>query len=414
MRLTCFPSLKRRGGRDINKKVPFRGEAAGVVSSVKVLKTHSETSRRTDHPGYAISVASRLLVSAQPPLLFKEGKKLVPVFLLILCSLLLLAAAAPAPQRIVAIGDIHGDLDAFVGILQKARLIDPGRRWSGGNAVLVQTGDMIDRGPQSRAVMDLMMSLQRDAPRQSGRVIALMGNHEAMNIIGDLRYVTDKDYASFADDRTGQRHKGTYPSQPAGFVERCEAFDAGGRYGKWLRSLPAVARVNDSIFLHGGISPELAGMTVENINDAIADEMRSFDTYRQYMVEKKIALPCNTLDELTTRARAALEKAKGKDAETLKAFLGMGGWLSINDNGPLWFRGYAQWTDAEGAPQIESLVKAFEAARFVVGHTPQPGQIVSRFDGKVFLIDTGMLSSYFAGGRASALEIRDGKVSFIY
>jgi hypothetical protein len=262
--------------------------------------------------------------------------------------------------------------------------------------------------------MDLMMNLQRDATRQSGRVIALMGNHEAMNIIGDLRYVTDKDYSSFADDRTGQRHKATYPSQPAGFVERCEAFDADGRYGKWLRSLPAVARVNDSIFLHGGISPELAGMTVEKINDAIADEMRSFDTYRQYMVEKKIALPCHTLDELTSRARAALEKAKGKDAEILKAFLGMGSWLSINDNGPLWFRGYAQWTDAEGAPQIESLAKAFDAARFVVGHTPQPGQIVSRFDGKVFLIDTGMLSSYFPGGRASALEIKDGKVSFIY
>src|SRR5207253_7483134 len=68
-----FPSLKRRGSRDINKKLPFRSEAAGVVSSAEVLKMHSETFRLTDRPGCAISVASRLFISAQPPLLFKEG-----------------------------------------------------------------------------------------------------------------------------------------------------------------------------------------------------------------------------------------------------------------------------------------------------------------------------------------------------
>jgi len=341
------------------------------------------------------------------------------ILLIIVCLLALAAGAAPAgPQRVVAIGDIHGDLDAFVGILQRAHLVDPGRRWSGGNTTLVQTGDFLDRGPKARSVMDLLMTLQREAGRQSGRVIVLMGNHEAMNIYGDLRYVTNSDYAGFApekEDKTAARHKAAYPSQPAGFVERCEAFDADGRYGKWIRGLPAVARVNDSIFLHGGISPELTrGWTIEKINDSIAEEIKAFDAYKQYLVEKKIALPCNTLDELTNAAREALEKAKGKDAEILKGFLGYGGWLSIAENGPLWFRGYAQWTDAEGQPQIDRLTETFGAARFVVGHTPQAGQIVSRFGGKVFLIDTGMLSSYFAGGRASALEIRDGKVSFIY
>jgi hypothetical protein len=334
--------------------------------------------------------------------------------LIIISIFLLTAGAAPPPQRVVAIGDIHGDLDAFIGILQRAHLVDPGRRWSGGNTTLIQTGDFLDRGPKARGAMDLLMTLQRDAARQSGHVIVLMGNHEAMNIYGDLRYVTESDYASFADDKTATRHKGAYPSRPPGFVERCEALDADGRYGKWIRTLPAVARINDSIFLHGGISPELAGWTIEKINDAISAEIKSFDAYKQFMVEKKMALPCNTLDELTNAARAALEKAKGKDAETLKGFLAYGGWLSIAENGPLWFRGYAQWADDEGAPQIQLLTQAFGAARFVVGHTPQAGQIISRFGGKVFLIDTGMLSSYFPGGRASALEIRDGKISFIY
>ena len=96
-------------------------------------------------------------------------------------------------------------------------------------------------------------------------------------------------------------------------------------------------------------------------------------------------------------------------------FLTYGRWLSINESGPLWFRGYAQWSDAEGAPQIEQLAKTFGVGRFVVGHTPQTGgQIVPRFNGKVYLIDTGMLSTYFKGGRASALNIQDGKISFIY
>src|SRR5262249_33422106 len=158
----------------------------------------------------------------------------------------------------------------------------------------------------------------------------------------------------------------------------------------------------------------LASYGVDKLNEAIATEIKAFDTYRQFMVEKKFAQPCDTLDELTKGARAAMEKAKGKDLDTLKAFLSIGSWLSINENGPLWFRGYAQWTEAEGAPKIQQLLDTFGVARFVVGHTPKTGQIETKFNGKVYLIDTGMLSSYFPGGRASALNIQDGKISFVY
>jgi len=333
----------------------------------------------------------------------------------LILSIALSIGAPAATERVVAIADIHGDMDAFVGILQRAQLIDPSRRWSGGRATLVQTGDFLDRGPKARETMDLLMSLPKEAQRQGGRVVVLMGNHEAMNIFGDWRYVSNEDYDSFADDRADTRNRKTDPSRPTGFAERCEAFGPDGKYGKWLRSLPAIARIDDSIFLHGGIVPDLAAHSIEQLNDEIAAEVKAFDTYKQFMIEKKIAQPCATLDQLAPAAKAALEKAKGKDADTLKAFLSYGAWLSINDNGPLWFRGYAQWTDEEGAPQIERLTKAFGVARFVVGHTPQTGgKIVSRFNDKVYLIDTGMLSTYFKGGRASALNIQDGKISFIY
>jgi hypothetical protein len=334
----------------------------------------------------------------------------------LVCLLVLTAEGRqnPAP-RIVAIGDIHGDFDAFTGILQKAHLVDPSNRWSGGNATLVQTGDLLDRGPKARAVMDFLMALQKDAPRQSGRVIVLMGNHEAMNIYGDLRYVTDKDYASFADDRTNTRKPKADPSHPEGFAERCAAFDANGKYGKWLRGLPAVLHLNDSVYVHGGISPDLASLSVEKINEAIANEIRSFDALKQYVVDKKLAQPCSTLEELTAAARKASEKAVGKEAELLNAFLDIGRWLSVNENGPLWFRGYAEWSDADGRPQIDRLVQAFGVSRFVVGHTPQEGgEIVRRFDGKVYLIDTGMLSGYVPGGRPSALNIQGGQITTIY
>jgi calcineurin-like phosphoesterase family protein len=333
---------------------------------------------------------------------------------LILLTALSLASPA-ATERVVAIGDIHGDFDAFVGILQRAQLIDPGKRWSGGHAVLVQTGDFLDRGPKARDVMDLLMSLQKDAQRQGGRVVVLMGNHEAMNIFGDLRYVSNEDYASFADGGDTRKGKTADTTRPAGFAERCAAFSPDGKYGKWLRTLPAIARVDDSIFLHGGIIPDLAAHSVDQLNEEIAAEIKAFDMYKEFLVDKKIGQPCSSLDELTAAAKTALEKAKGKDAEVLKMFLGYGRWLSINENGPLWFRGYAQWSDADGASQIEQVAKAFGVARFVVGHTPQTGgEIVSRFNGKVYLIDTGMLSTYFRGGRASALNIQDGKISFIY
>jgi hypothetical protein len=352
--------------------------------------------------------------------------KFLAIFLLFLILVTGLTGTA-ATRRVVAVGDIHGDFDDCVAILKQAGLIDANLRWSGGDAILVQTGDMTDRGPRVRAVLDLLMGLQKEAPRQKGQVTVLMGNHEAMNIMGDLRYVTVSDYASFADGKSEARRKSAYESygslprnsgkvpeaewmksHPAGFIEHREAFGPNGKYGKWLRSLPAVGRVGDTIFLHGGISPDLAAWGVDKINDAIAAEIKAFDAYKKYLVEQKLALPFYTLDELTAAANSAEDKTSVED------FLKLGSWVSVHPDGPLWFRGYAQWSDEEGAPQLERLTSAFKVSRFVVGHTPQAGSIVSRFGGKVFLIDTGMLSSYFTGGRASALEIVDDRVTPVY
>ncbi|HKD17760.1 MAG TPA: metallophosphoesterase, partial [Thermoanaerobaculia bacterium] len=101
----------------------------------------------------------------------------------------LVAEVAAAAPRVVAVGDVHGDLPAFRGILKDAGLVDDRGAWSGGDAVFVQLGDLIDRGPSTRGVLDFVMALEKDAARSGGSVVVLLGNHEVMNMTGDLRYV---------------------------------------------------------------------------------------------------------------------------------------------------------------------------------------------------------------------------------
>ena len=117
---------------------------------------------------------------------------------------------AESPESIVAIADVHGDFDDFVAILHRTGLTDPQNHWTGGKITFVQVGDLLDRGPKPREVMNLMMALEKEAPQAGGRVVGLLGNHEVMNIMGDLRYVTPVNYASFADSDSEKRQKSAY------------------------------------------------------------------------------------------------------------------------------------------------------------------------------------------------------------
>src|SRR4029077_1298402 len=121
-------------------------------------------------------------------------------------------ANAPAnpPESVVAIGDVHNAFDDFVAILRRTGLINEQNHWAGGKTTFVQVGDLLDRGPKPREVMDLMMALEKEAAQAGGRVVSLLGNHEVMNIMGDLRYVIPMNYASFADGNSETRRKAAY------------------------------------------------------------------------------------------------------------------------------------------------------------------------------------------------------------
>jgi hypothetical protein len=290
-----------------------------------------------------------------------------------------------------------------------------------------------------------MMALEKEAAQAGGRVVGLLGNHEAMNIMGDLRYVTPGNYASFADGNSAERQKAAYDEymkwrsghasllaelpqpmelteaewmarHPAGFVEQREAFGPKGKYGEWVRGHAAVAEIEGIIFLHGGIHPDLAKTKIEAINSRIREEIKTFDGLKQYLVNEKLILPFFNLQEINTVLQAEvvaeLKSRVPVDNERQAKILQMlrhEDWFSVRVNGPLWFRGYDQWSEEEGAPQVTKVLEGYKATHLVVGHTVQKGgRIRPRFGNKVFLIDTGMLSSYYPGGRASALEICGG------
>src|SRR6202047_3582740 len=177
-------------------------------------------------------------------------------------------------ESVVAIGDVHNNFDDFVAILRRTGLTDQQNHWTGGKTTFVQLGDLLDRGPKPREVMDLMMALEKEAPQAGGRVVSLLGNHEVMNIMGDLRYVIPVNYASFADGNSEKRRKAAYAEymkwkeshaslfvelpqpmelteaewmarHPLGFIEHADAFSPKGIYGKWLREHAALAEIDD-------------------------------------------------------------------------------------------------------------------------------------------------------------------------
>jgi len=286
-------------------------------------------------------------------------------------------------ERVVAVGDVHGDYDGFVEVLRAAGVIDEKGDWIGGKTHLVQLGDVPDRGPATKKVMDLLMALEKQAAKAGGQVHALIGNHEAMNMYGDLRYTTPGEFAAF---RTGdseklraslweQESKGRgddaarkkwEAEHPLGWVEHRMAFGPKGAYGKWIRSHSAVIKINDAIYLHGGISPRYVTMPLNKINEMIAAELN--------------------------------DVGKIKDGSPVTA-----------QDGPLWYRGLAQEEGPTIEAHVNQVLAAYGIKHIVLGHTPTAGAVIPRFGGKVIQADVGLSAVY---GSHRACLVSEGDVLY--
>lgn len=322
--------------------------------------------------------------------------------ILITFILLLTQISMASPSRVVALGDLHGDLEAFLAILQQNRLIDNSGHWTGGSTQLVVVGDYHDRGPDTRYIMDYFMELESEITSAGGEFKVIMGNHEMLVMSADLRYVTDEELESFegfpvpkldksateiferniyyAKNTAGQGFAPTF-KLPSGKVIRkplpeksrdeVEGFVAAhfrdSVYANWVVKGEAMIKVGDTLFVHGGLTEWASQISFRVVNQMI-------QTWAKFFLGLG-PMP----NEKTT------------------------GWV-MGEVGPLWDRTLAEG-DSDSI-EVAGRLKFQDVKRLVLGHTPQE-QVVSLYNGQVFVIDTG--NSKYYKGRLSSIEMLDGQ-----
>jgi hypothetical protein len=276
----------------------------------------------------------------------------------------------PAPARLVAIGDLHGDLAATRKALRLAGAIDEHDHWIGGELVVVQTGDQLDRGDDEQAILELLARVQREAAEAGGTLHILNGNHEFMNALGDLRYVTPGGFADFEDapgvDPKAPELAKVMVNFPAPAQARAAAFWPGQPWAKQLGQRNVAVVVGDSVFVHGGLTPAWAGQ----------------------------------IKQINAQAQAWL---RGERPEPPSAVL--------DPNGPVWSRHFSDNPDASDCAMLEESLAKIGVARMVVGHTVHTEGVSSACDERVWMVDVGMAAHY--GGPVEVLEITGDQVQVL-
>jgi hypothetical protein len=281
------------------------------------------------------------------------------------------ASRLPAPARLVAIGDLHGDIAATRAAFRLAGAIDESDRWIGGDLVVVQTGDQLDRGDDEQAILELLERLQAEARAAGGALHVLNGNHEFMNALGDMRYVTPGGFADFedapgteVDDPALERALADVPESTRA---RYAGFLPGRHWAKKIADQPVILIVGDSVFAHAGILPSWAKVGPETIN---------------------------------AEAQAWLLGEREQPPEAV-----------VDPEGPVWTRVYSASPDAAACAMLDEALAVLEVERMVVGHTVHTEGVTSACDGKVWMVDVGLAKYY--GGPVQVLEIRGDAVAVI-
>eukprot|EP00921_Rhytidocystis_pertsovi_P010266 GHVQ01016512.1.p1 GENE.GHVQ01016512.1~~GHVQ01016512.1.p1 ORF type:complete len:987 (+),score=235.28 GHVQ01016512.1:809-3769(+) len=253
-------------------------------------------------------------------------------------------------STIWAIGDLHGDLFNTLMALHAAGCINEEARWIGGRSLLIQTGDVLDRGPDGKKLYDFFYNLSKEAEAAGGKVIMLLGNHDVMNLCGDFRYASEEETQGSFD----------------GLAGRVRAFSPRGTYGMMLREFPLAVKVNQTVFVHAGILPPHAELGLAELTLRLAGEL-------------------------------ANDCARSMDDGAV-----------LGNDGVVWTRDLSMASESVACDLLNQSLELIGAERMVVGHTVQvSGQIESRCGGKLVLIDTGV--SRYVLDSPSVLQIIGGK-----
>lgn len=340
-------------------------------------------------------------------------------------------------ERVVAVGDVHGAYDELVTILQESDLIDDELKWIGGGTHLVMLGDIADRGPRPRDCFDLVIRLQQEAGVAGGRLHFLLGNHEIMNLVGDLRYVADEDFASYegtedeAERKREIRRQMRYAKAhnldprrrraqirtafPDGYFARHFALSPTGRYGRWLLDQQILIRINGVVYVHGGLPAGLVDLEPDAINPTIMGNLTRYLKAEAYLVESGALPPEMAWNKrLALARRLTIRSGSQKEIDAAQTMLDLSGEWPLGEEGPLWYRGTALHPEETEDGTVARVLDHLGATTVVIGHTPtHTGLISTRFGGAVIRTDTGMLTSHY-GGRPSALELRDNLLFELY
>ena len=305
------------------------------------IKTRTKnTTSQTDHTLILKILFFRLIFVVQLPTKKKFNNLIMGKLVIVLLALAF--AAALAHGRLVAIGDIHGDLAQYHAILQLAGLTDKANHWNAAKGTtLVQVGDLLDRGPDDEEILLYSKRLQEEAKAAGSDFVLLVGNHEILNLQGFFRYVHPKSMES-----TGSK------------AERLERFSSAGDLGSFIRTFKLVHSQMGTVFVHAGLSID----------------------YAQY-----------GLDKLNAISSAALDANDFNNA-------------IFGATGPVWTRTLINEASHGRCSMVKKSLDSLGLQRMVVGHTPQrAGNLETYCDDSLIAIDVG-ISKYMYGNMA-ALEL---------
>ena len=290
------------------------------------------------------------------------------------------------PGRLVVVGDLNGHGQVFEDLLKGAGIVDNQGHWQAGSTVLIQMGDVLNRGVRARMAMDRLIYLRAEARAAGGEVIWLLGNHEVMTTLGHEAYVTTEEYLEFAEPREVE----SFLSARSRFVQRLlggsnrpqvvepiggtlraweesnvpgkNAFRTSigrhGFYGRYIRALPIVVQAGPFLFVHGGLSLRWA------------------------------ALGLTQLHEL----RSQIWSQNHDYFQSLEPY-----GLFRDPSGPLWHRSYCMYSDLSVRQELEDVLERLSAKVMIVGHTRtdavdggELGRPTVRHGGRLVMTDIGI------------------------
>lgn len=279
----------------------------------------------------------------------------------------ILPTVLPPCKRIIAIGDVHGDFRVLLHCLRLAKVLDRKRKWIGGNTIVIQLGDQVDSKCRGRdcekddigdelKIIKFVDELHEQAIKQGGALYSLLGNHELMNVMGNLNYTSSENIMTFG-----------------GKEERMNKFTPGSEIAIYFAcNRNSIMKIGDFLFVHGGLIPPKAKQySLEKINDTI----------RQYLLGNK--------------------RKDNVDVQN----------LLVGKDSPFWSRHYSNSFSGNSKKACQSLNETIEYLKLkgmIVGHTVQSKGINSGCNGKIWRTDIGLSRSFGKRKhRVQVLEIID-------